>query len=331
MQGSNGSWFYSPQFTGNLQSGNTAGAIQLGSSPQKTSLKVVQGSSPNLQPTANPMNYADPVANAGGVDTGFTGGPTAAQIAAQEAAARAAENARQAGILRGDITGLVNRIKDIFNSRYGQVDAAAGEQVGKLNDRFANESSDITRQVTGENEKLGAAHASAGTYDSSYRGNNVDTVTRAGEGQIRDLGTELSDNTSKIGSWVATQKQGFDAEKNAHDLLLSRIAESTDPGELTGIRNSLDSKIATLQAGNADNNTQAQNASALASIAPSNIRAQKLQTTLSQIVAGNADKGSKAAIGAKLIESANLAPEDAQKLLSAFQSDISNPDKQKTA
>jgi hypothetical protein len=169
------------------------------------------------------MNYVDPVSNSSpslGANTGVAGG-TAIDPAIAAAAAQAAADAARAASLRGDIGGIISQIKDMFNSRYGQVDQLAGEQSGKLNDRFGNESQDITRQVEGENQKLGAAHAASGTYDSSYRGNNVDTVTKAGQAQIRDLGQELQDNIAKIAAWVTQQKTGFDAKKVATMLWLA--------------------------------------------------------------------------------------------------------------
>ena len=280
---------YNPQMTG-------------GGGAQAPSL-TVQGSSPNLQPTINTSggNQRALLAPTGasqvsGVNTGYEA-PAAVDPAVAAAAAKAAEDARKAGILRGETTNIINRVKDIFNSRYGQIDASAAEQAGSLDTRYNTESSDITRQVTDENNALGAAHAASGTFDSSYRGNNVDTVTKAGEGQIRDLGTELQDNRAKIGAWASKEKAGFDAQKSGLDMILNRLAETTDLGELTQLRNSIEAKQAELQASSADNNVKSQSLATLASIAPSNARAVQLKTTLSSIVAGNADKGTKSRLG----------------------------------
>lgn len=294
-------------------------------SPQNPSTKGTQ----TLQPTSTPvygMTLNQP-APTGQVLGDYTAYDAEAAAAAAAAAAKAAEAAR----LRTQVTQLVNGIKDIFNSRYGQVDASAGEQIGKLNERFGNESADITQQVTDENNVVSAQHAGRGTYDSSYRGNNVDTVKRGGETQIRDLGSELQDNVGKIGSWVAQEKAGFDAQKGGLDAVLGRLAESTDPGELTSIRNTLDSRIAELRAGGAAYNTGAQNAAALNSIAPTSARTVKLQTTLSQVLKGNADTNLKASIGNRLISSAGLSPDETQRLQAAFQSDLAATEDQTTA
>lgn len=321
-----GSWYYNGGTYNPQQSG---GGVSLqGSSPSlqgsPNTIQVTQDSS-QLQSGANPMNYSQP---SGGSTLGATTAYDPEAAAAAAAAAKAAEDARKAGALRGEVTSLVNSIKDIFNSRYGQVDASAGEQVGKLNERFATESGDITGQVETENQKLGAAHAATGSFDSSYRGNNVDTVTKAGQNQIRDLGTELQDNIAKIAAWVTQQKSGFDAQRGGMDAILGRLAETTDLNELTSLRNTLEGRISELRAGNADNNTMAQNAASLNSIAPTSSRAVQLKTTLSQIVAGNADRGQKAAIGEKLITSAGLAPEEQKALLEGFRNDLAGSTEQ---
>lgn len=300
----------------NLQGGSTN--LQGGSPSLQGSSPTLQGSSPNLQPAANPMNFVDPVDN-----SAVLGASTTVDPAVAAAAAKAAADAARAASLRGQVSDLVNQIKGIFDTRYGQVDQLAGEQAGKLNDRFSNESQDLTKQIEGENQKLGAAHAAAGTYDSSYRGNNVDTVTHAGQSQIRDLGQELQDNIAKIAAWVSSQKAGFDAQKGGYDAIVQHLAEETDPGRLADLRATIDSKLADVKAGSADYNTAGQNAQALSSIAPSSPRAVQLKTTLSQIVAGNADPSQKAAIGQSLITNSGLTPDQQQQLLMAFQSDLS--------
>ena len=301
-----------------LQGGSSGGSIQ-GSSP------VIQGSSPNLQPTVNPqggqgLTLGASTGTQGLVNTAPT--LTAEQVAAQQAAAAEAQRQAKVRSLRGEVTNIANSIKDIFNSRYGLVDAGAQEQTGKLNQRFGTESGDISTQVEGENQKLGAAHAAGGSFDSSYRGNNQDTVTTAGNNQIRDLGTELQDNLAKIASWVATQKGGFEAEKSGMDSIVGRLGETEDVGELTSLRSQLDARIAQLRGGQAEYNTNAQNKGALEGIAPASQRTQQLKTTLSQIVAGNADPKMKTAIAGQLIQSAGLSPEDAQSLLSGVNSEI---------
>ena len=298
-----------------LQGGSTGGSIQGGSTAP------IQGSSPNLQPTYNPQNGGGAVLGAQ-TNQGLVNTAPAVDPAAVAAAQAAAANAAKVRSLRGDVTNIANNIKDIFNSRYGLVDAGAAEQTGKLNSRFGTESGDISTQVEGENQKIGAAQAASGAYDSSYRGNNVDTVTKAGENQIRDLGTELQDNLAKIAQWVSTQKGGFDAEKSGMVSIVGRLGETEDVGELSSLRSQLDARIAQLRGGQAEYNTNAQNKGALEGIAPASQRTQQLKTTLSQIVAGNADPKMKTAIAGQLIQSAGLSPEDAQSLLSGVNSEI---------
>lgn len=299
-----------------LQGGS--GSIQ-GSSPQ---LQASNGSAQRLQPTVNPQGGGGLTLGASTGSQGLVNTAPAVDPAAVAAAQAAAAQAAKVRSLRGEVTNIANSIKDIFNSRYGLVDAGAQEQTGKLNSRFGTEAGDVTTQVEGENQKLGAAQAASGAYDSSYRGNNQDTVTTAGQNQIRDLGTELQDNLAKIAQWVSTQKGGFEAEKSGMDSIVGRLGETEDVGELSSLRSQLDARIAQLRGGQAEYNTNAQNKGALEGIAPASQRTQQLKTTLSQIVAGNADPKMKTAIAGQLIQSAGLSPEDAQSLLSGVNSEI---------
>ncbi len=257
-------------------------------------------------------------------DTPQMAGRGAGSSAAAEAAAKAAK----ANALRSNITGLVNTTKDIFNGRYGLVDAAAADQTNNLNKRFTDESSDITGQVTNESEQAGGAFAARGTRDSSDYGNAVDDIKEGGAKQIRTLGQELEDNLGKVGSFAASEKKKFDAEKQGLDAIVSHLAESTDPDELTTIRNQLDAKITELKGGEADYNTGGQNRAALEQIAPSGKRAQQLVTTLQSIVGSSADPGLKKTIAERLVNSAGLNPDEADKLLQQFSGQIDDQEKQ---
>lgn len=316
-----GSFVQTSPLQGSSLQGGTGGGISLqgssGSGVQGGSTIPIQGSSPQLQITANPQNLVDPVQN-GSVN----GASTSVDPAAQAAAAQAAAQAAQAAQLRGQIGTLAQQVKDIYNARYGQVDQSAGEQAGKLNDRFGKEAGQLTDQIGQQNQAAGAAYAGNGTYDSSYRGNSQDTITKAGNQQIDSLGQELQDNLATIAQWVQQQKAGFDAGKGSMDTILSRIGSETDPTALTSLRNQIDNQIATLQGQAADNNTIGQNMSALEQIAPSTARTQQLKTTLKSILGGNADAGTKAAIAGQLIASADIPAGDQSKLLQGFHADL---------
>lgn len=299
----------------NLQGGSSS-LLQGGNVNPQTPAPV------NLQPAINPQNAVDPVDNSS--TSSSLGANTSVDPAVTAAAAQAAADAARAASLRGQVSDLVNTIKGIFNTRYGQVDQVAAEQEGKLNSRFGQESSDLAKQVDQENQQIGAAHAAAGTFDSSYRGNNVDTATASGAAQVRDLGQEVQDNIAKIAAWVSQQKTGFDAQKGSYDSIAAHLAEETDPNNLTTLRNQIESQLADLQSHGADYQTSGAATQALESIAPSSARAVQLKTTLQQILGGTADPNAKAAIAQSLITNAGLNPQEQQQLLLAFHSDLNS-------
>lgn len=317
----------SPVSGSSLQGGG--GTSLQGSSPTVQAGKsTIQGSSPALQVTANPQNLLDPTANTAIAPTNTS---TSADASA---AAAAAATAAQAASLRSSIAGIISNIKDIYNSRYGQVDGAAAEQAGNLNTAYGTQSGQLADQIGQQNQAAGASYAGRGAYDSSYRGDSQDTITNAGNDQIADLGTTLQQNLATIAQWAAQQKAGFDAQKSGLDQVSSQLGDETNPSDLVSLRNSLDGQQTTLQAGSADNDTQAADLATLQTVAPADARAVSLNTTLQSILGGNADPTTKASIANQLITSAGLSSGDTTKLQQAFNNDLvsslNTPDKTQT-
>jgi hypothetical protein len=282
--GSSGSLSVTQQPTQSLTVGDSSGGETLGAGTGTTSTSV------------------------GGAGTGTTGTNQAALDAAKAAG------------LRTDITNLVNSIKNAFNDRYGAVKGAASEQSEALNSRFADESGQLTKQIGGETEAIGAASAAGGTFDSSYRGNNQDTVTQAGAQQIKGLGQDLESDMARVGEYVNKERSAGEAEKAGYESAVTRLAQSTDLNELTTFKNQVEGRIRELQATSPQTKQQA--ISAIQEIAPSNPRAQKLQTTLSQVVASAADSGTKRTIGERLIMSAGLSPDETKQALEALAAEL---------
>lgn len=335
LQGGGSSFL--PQYGGGMSLAGGSGAAQSTDKNLRAQNANVSGTSLSTTSYGGAsMPLRDSARTASNVTTDVSlAESAAAQQAAAEAARKAAEEAARrakAAELRGDITGLVNRIKDIFSQRYDNLDRAAKEQTDNLQSRFANETQDLSQQIGQETALTGANAASRGTFDSSYRGNVQDTITEEGAAQARDMSLELKEALAKIGQYILEEKSGYKAQTDSMDTLVSRLAESTNLDELTSTRNTFDSKIAELRAGNAKNATQSQSLSALQKIAPSNARAVQLKTTLAKIVKGSAPSSQKAAVGRALISNAGLDPEDQQRLLLAFQADLgSTPEQEKQA
>lgn len=300
-----------------LSVGVNNGGVQSGVTPQSPTSSATS----ILQPTTTPA-YGQSISAPAQKTAAIADTTVATPV--DTAAAQKAADAAKAAQLKTQISDLVNTVKSIYDGRYGQVDQSAAEQAGKLNSRFGSESGQLEGQIADQNQQAGAAYAGNGTFDSSYRGNAQDTITKSGNQQIDSLGQDLKDNLATVAEWVQQQKAGLNAGKNSADTIVSQLAQETDPSSLISLRNQIDSQIATLQGQSADNNTEAQNASALESIAPSGARSQQLQVTLKSILGGNADPTTKAAIGSQLIASANLDPTDQSKLLQAFHTDLSS-------
>ncbi len=290
-------------------------------SGQQQSLKVTPTQTGTISVPGSGGEALGPSTGTASASVGGAGGGAGVNQAALDAA--------KANALRGDITTLVNRIKDAFNARYGSVEAAAQEQTTGLNEKFGTESAQLLKQIGQESDAAGSASAAAGTFDSSYRGNTQDTIRSAGQGQVDQLGQGLKEDLAKVGEYVGSEKAKGDAEVAGYDSAVSRLAQSTDLNELTTFKNQVDSRIAELRA--TAPQTKAQALSTIAQIAPSNPRAQQLQTTLSDLMDSGVDKSTKATLAERLVMAAGLSGEEQRQILDLVQSQLAGADEQEQA
>lgn len=290
--------------------------------------------SPGITDTSTGAGIGVGISGTGGYTPTYGGGTTIVEGDSTSlnpsAQAQAAASARAAQ-LRGATTSLIQQIKDLFNTRYGQVDAAARDAAKLREDQYAKDSADLVGQANDLNNQVGASAAASGTYDSSYRANNQDTISKDASNQIEALGTALTSDKATIGNEAQRQKDSFTANKASLDSIAAQIAASTDVNELTSLKATLEKKLQDLSAGGADYNTQEQNLASLKSIVPTNAQGVQLKTTLARVATSNLDPAMKMAMGQKVVMNSGLSPDEQQKLLQAFQGDVGSTDKTQTA
>jgi len=279
----------------------------------------------NLQVTGNPMDYQQ----FSGGQTGTPGAtttqrapydPNAAAAAAE--AARKAEEAARRQQLQGGIKKLIGDTLGIYDSLYGDVRGAAQSQRQLLDQRFDRETGSLTDQFNQELPKIGRAYAGRGAFDSSYRIDAEAGAQKGFENQITDLSEQRKADAARVGQGVAEQEAQFGAQQGLLNTMLGRIDETTDVNELTQLRNELDRKMAELTAGRASNMSRDAYTQKFNQLAPAADRLSGLQTTLSQIINGQAPGPLKRAVAQQIIGSAGLPKEQEDQLLAQINSQI---------
>jgi hypothetical protein len=229
------------------------------------------------------------------------------------AAARAAEEAQKTNI-RGSISSLIDQALGVYDTLYGNVRGAAGEQAKSLEGRYARETGSLTDQFNVELPKIGRAYAGRGAYDSSYRIEGEQEAGRGFQNQLAELGEGLTTDKAKIAADLATQEGQLSTGKSLLDLTRSRLGEVTDVNELSQLQSEIQAKIAELQGSVAGTQSQSALVSKFGELAPASDRMPQLTATLTSIVNGQAPGALKRAVAAQIIGSSGLPKEEQDKL-----------------
>ncbi len=271
-------------------------------------------------------NYTPP--SVGGVAQGDGGAAARAASAAAAAAAQAAaERAAQVNSLRGSIGDVINNIKSTYDSIYGTAQGTANEQNQQLTDQYGKTAASINDQANTGTEQVGAAYNATGASDSSYRANAVGQVQKAAGQQLDQAGTELKANQASIGQFLAQQQATREAQKGGLDAILSQIAQSNNPDELSSLQNTLTSRLADLQSSAADVQSNKTYLSQLAKVTPEGDRINALQGTLAQIIAGSAAGSLKKSVGLSFIQNSGLSDEAQKQLIDQLNGTIDAQEK----
>lgn len=241
--------------------------------------------------------------------------------AAAQAQAEAANRARIAS-LRGDVSRVIGSIKQVFDQIYGDANAAAASQNVDLTKGYEATVGDINGELSQGLPKIGAAHSAAGTFDSSYRTNNEDSLRSDAESQIQAAGRDLESDKTKVGSWLASQQANVGAQKSGLDTVLSRIAESEDEAELAQLRNTLDERLTNVRASKADVQTNQSYLKTLSSATPGSQRVAAVQGTLAKIIGGSAAPALKKQVAGAFIANSGLEESEKQQLIQQVNAQI---------
>lgn len=289
----------------------------------------------------NTTSYAAPAAAAprtaytppsvGGFAQGDGGAAAAAASAAAQAAAQAAaERAARVESLRGNIGGIIDNIKNTYDSIYGTAQTTANEQNQDLTTQFGKTANNINSQANTGSDQVSAAYNATGAGDSSYHSNAVGQVKNAAVQQLDQAGQELKTNQANIGQFLTQQETQRSAQKSGLDSILQQISQSNDPNELSSLQNTLTSRLANLQASAADVQGNKAYLANLAKVTPEGDRINALQGTLAQIIAGSAASSLKKSVGLSFIQASGLSDQAKKSLIDQLNGTIDGQDKRNT-
>ena len=217
---------------------------------------------------------------------------------------------------KSNISALISSIGNLYDSIYNTQVGATKEQLGNLESAYNKGTQALAETFTNEMPKLQASYNARGTGDSTEAMGAAYQAGKAYESQLENRAQEYGSNVAQLGQSLVTSKAAYDAQRNAYAQALQQLQGSTDIDELTSFRNSLDQKIAELQAQSAGTMSESGYRQALSQAIPQQPDATQLQANLTTLIQGQAAPMVKKSVGLRMIDLSGL-PETTKRQLSA--------------
>lgn len=262
-------------------------------------------------PTAGALNRGK-AEGAGVLSPGATvTGPSAAELASRAAAAKLMG-------LRGDIkskkdpilqayAALFGDLEELVKTRAGEVEAAAGKNIGKL-----------TEGYTGALPGIDSSYASLGAYDSTDRSRARDAAKKGYETSVEEVGTNKQADLAKVGQYKTETEAGWGADKESILRLIGRVDETENESELYDARNEVEGKLGTLGATRATLNTDAGARGKLSELTGDAGRFDAVKSSLDNVINSSMSGGVKSAAVQAVVNSAGLTDEDKAKVKAMY-------------
>jgi len=281
--------------------GSASGSLQGGSTKSvQGTVPVIQGSSPNLQPAVNPMNYRAVDAPA---DATAVAAPSVADLAARAAAARTNELRGQVRGYQGDVDSIYNQLFSdldlLIQSRAGEIDRTAGDSINKLTEKY-------TGAIPGIESSYAALGAGDST-DSTYA--KVD-AKKGYEDSLEDVGEQKAKDQATLGSYDETTRANFGADRDALARIFARLDETDNDQDLVDARNAVETKLGTARASKASLMTDEGLKGKIKGATDSSSRVGSIQSSLDNVLNSTLSGAVKQAAIAAAGTSAGLTDEE---------------------
>lgn len=302
VTGSSGSY---TQYGGSIPGASTVSPTST-YNPQQAGLNTSGGGGAALAAT-------DTYNGAGGVDQ---------YAAAQQAKLADARNA---------VSNLVGSITGVYDALYGDIGNVAREKTAQLESTYGRQIDNLTGEYNDMFPTIGKGYSARGAYDSSYRQDAEATANRGFQRSLGDVNANKQQDLAKVGQYIAQTQADINAQKGGVTSILDQIGGIEDENTLTNLRNELDTKLRTLQASRAGNQSQAQYLSTLNQTVPGASRAGEIRTNLQNVLTSAVPTALKRSVATQLVNGAGLDPSVAQALMGEINLQLTEEEKQAQA
>lgn len=235
-------------------------------------------------------------------------------VAAGGTAGGTGKNAARIGSLRGDIKNKQGAVMAAYDQLFGDLDNLGRDRSRTVEEDAGKNIGKLTQQYTSAIPGIESSYSAIGAGDSTDTRDAKIGAKQGFDDSVEEVGKTKDADLAKIGQYINESKGKYGADKDSILRLISRVDETEDEGDLNAARNSVEDKLGTLGAERATLGTDAGARGQLSSITADAGRFDSVKSSLDNILASSLSGGVKAAAVQAIADSADLSPEDKEKV-----------------
>lgn len=276
--------------------------------------------------------------NPGGLVQGATDGSTGGasvnndgDASATAEAARVARDNAERVKLRGGTREQIAAAQALYDQVFGDIDNLGRERIGSLEKDYMGKNERLTGDYLESLPTIENNYAAIGNDSSTYKGRALGKAEAGYKQGQEELGKAKGEDVAKVGSFVATNKAKYQADRDSMNRMGSRLDEVEDLGALREGRNSVEAKRGALQADRAGFMTDAGLQGELKGLTNASARFGGIAEAAKNIYGSAATVSMKNAALNSLIANSGLSPEEQQQILSTYSSQAEEEDNRQVA
>lgn len=265
----------------------------------------LQGSSPQLQATANPLDFGGGAGTVMGSTTGTADTGSGTDAAKRAALIQAILSKKDA--VQQAYDALFGGLDTLLKARSGELDTQYGDQLKKASTEFA----DVLPTID-------ASFAALGSYDSTQRGDNRAKAQSGYEDTVKTIGANKEKDQAALGQYGRESRAKFQADKDAALRYINSAQDTTDVNALQDAQNNVDTNLSQAGVTKATLGTDASAAKEVRGLTSDNGRFQAAIDSLDAIVKSSMPDSVKQAAVKAVTDAGGLSDEEKKKVQAQY-------------
>lgn len=143
-----------------------------------------------------------------------------------------------ASTLQSEILSTINNVSNVYNQLFGRIDAAVNDQQRIIEDTAGRNTNQIRAELGDLNIATNRQFAARGLGSSDFRTDALGSNQRLADSEIAGENRTRDQQLAQLGQFAATERAGFEGERDFILGLRDTVNQLTDVTELQNLRGS---------------------------------------------------------------------------------------------